>query len=170
MISFSAGEWRFNFRAAAIVRHGDFVLLHRRETDAFWALPGGRVEMGEPAEAAVRREVREELGVEVQACTLRAVVENFFSHEGRAQHGVELHFDVALPDGCSLIGCEPFERVEESATGLNGGHASSMRLLFQWFHVRELAGLDLRPSFLRYSLISAPGRLHFVHHDRGDPA
>lgn len=166
MVSFGAGEWRFNLRAAAVVRHGDFVLLHRRETDAFWALPGGRVEIGETAEAAVRREVREELGVDVQACALRAVVENFFRHGGRAQHGVELHFDVALPDGCGLIGCEPFARVEECATGLNGDGVASGRLLFQWFRLRDLGGLDLRPALLRDSLLAGPGVRHFVHDER----
>lgn len=172
MISFSAGEWRFNLRAAAVVRHGEFVLLHRRESDPFWALPGGRVEIGETAEAAVRREVREELGVDAQACELRAMAENFFEHGGRQQHGVELHFDVTLPDGCELIGCEPFERVEESATGLNGNDAASLRLLFRWFHRDELDALDLRPVFLRKTLRAAPdaGVRHVVHDDRAGPA
>lgn len=83
MISFLAGEWRFHLRAAAVVRHGDFVLLHRLANDAFWALPGGRVEMGETAEAAVRREMREELATEVQVAGLLAVVENLFRYRGR---------------------------------------------------------------------------------------
>jgi hypothetical protein len=40
MISFTTGEWRFHLRAAAIVRNGDFVLLHRMADGPFWALPG----------------------------------------------------------------------------------------------------------------------------------
>lgn len=56
---------------AAIVRHGT-VLAARRTTPAAvagrWELPGGKVEDGESPEAALVREIREELGclVEVQ--------------------------------------------------------------------------------------------------------
>jgi ADP-ribose pyrophosphatase YjhB (NUDIX family) len=168
MISFSAGDWRFHLRAAAVVRDGDRVLLHRVADDPFWALPGGRVEPGETAEAAVRRELREELGTEVRHATLSTIVENFFSHRGRPQHGVELHFDVTLPEGSPLLGCEPFERVEQGGMGLNGEGASATHLVFRWFHWSELAGLDLRPSFLRQSLACAPvpGVRHVVHDDR----
>jgi hypothetical protein len=54
MISFDAGTRRFNLRAAAIVLNGSQVLLHRLEGDAFWTFPGGRVDGGELASAAVR--------------------------------------------------------------------------------------------------------------------
>jgi ADP-ribose pyrophosphatase YjhB (NUDIX family) len=63
MLSFDAGAWRFNLRAAAIIRNVDRVLLHRLIGDDFWALPGGRVEAGETAQAAVGGEMREEIGV-----------------------------------------------------------------------------------------------------------
>ncbi|MFZ2119232.1 MAG: NUDIX domain-containing protein, partial [Pseudonocardiaceae bacterium] len=39
------------------------VLLVRRADDGYWELPGGRVEVGESASAAVVREVAEEAGV-----------------------------------------------------------------------------------------------------------
>ena len=47
------------------------VLLARRQgtayADGLWGLPGGRVEHGETLQDAARREVREEIGVEVTA-------------------------------------------------------------------------------------------------------
>jgi len=169
MISFSAGQWRFHVRAAAVVRDGDFVLLHRMADDLFWALPGGRVEVGETAEVAVQREMREELGAEVLVRGLQAVVENFFTHQERPQHGIELHFEVSLADGSSLLRCEPFERIEDGGVGLNGNNASSTRLLFQWFDVGDLEALDVRPAFLRKSLRKpwTAGVQHFVQDDRG---
>ena len=54
---------------AALVRDGRVLLAHRhpqREHYADrWALIGGHVEPGETAEAAMRRECREELGVDI---------------------------------------------------------------------------------------------------------
>jgi ADP-ribose pyrophosphatase YjhB (NUDIX family) len=41
------------------------LLLIRRTDDGQWALPGGLMELGETAEQTARREVREEVGLEV---------------------------------------------------------------------------------------------------------
>jgi 8-oxo-dGTP diphosphatase len=54
--------------AAAIVEHGRVLVARRAGPAALagrWEFPGGKVEPGEDAEAAVVRECREELGVEV---------------------------------------------------------------------------------------------------------
>ena len=57
---------------AAIVRGGRILLVKRlRPPEAgCWSLPGGRVELLERVESAVAREVREEVGVDVNVGTL----------------------------------------------------------------------------------------------------
>lgn len=167
MISFDAGPWHFHPRAAAIIRDGDPVLLHRVGDDPLWALPGGRVEIGETAEDAVRREMQEEPGNEVRVECLESVVENLFSYRERQQHGLELHFAVALPDGSALQSMPSFER-QDSSGGFNGDAATTVRLTFRWFRRHELAGLDLRPAFLASQLSepsSAAAIRHIVHDD-----
>ena len=47
---------------ALIVNREGKVLLARHSYKGGWSLPGGGVERGEPAEAAMLREMREELG------------------------------------------------------------------------------------------------------------
>ena len=79
MLSLDTPTHRFQVRAAAVIRRGTHVLLHRAEGDPFWALPGGRVEPGEEASATVRRELREEMGVETDVHRLLWVAENFFT-------------------------------------------------------------------------------------------
>lgn len=55
---------------AALVQRDGRVLMQQRPAHkarpGSWELPGGKVEPGEPDEAAVRREWREELGVDVR--------------------------------------------------------------------------------------------------------
>ena len=48
-----------------IVVEGRVLLIHRRNPPLGWALPGGFVEYGETVEDAVRREMKEETGLEL---------------------------------------------------------------------------------------------------------
>ena len=157
MISVDIGGYRFQLRAAAVVAHDRFVLLHRLEGHEFWALPGGRVEPGEDARSTLVREMSEELAEPVECGELVYVVENFFSHAGRPNHEVGLYFAARLKPGSALL-----DR-SRSHWGSEGVH----RLEFRWFAVEQLTALDLRPSFLRQSL-SQPD-LQFQHVVQRDP-
>jgi 8-oxo-dGTP pyrophosphatase MutT (NUDIX family) len=156
MRSFDAGPHRFNLRAAAIVVHDEAVLLHRLAGDAYWALPGGRVEAGESAADAVVRELREELSEPVDCGELLWVVENFFSHADRQYHEVGLYF---------LVGLRPSSRLLASSGPFHGSEGERP-LEFAWFSRKRLGRVAVRPSFLVSSL--ARERLqfqHVVHHD-----
>jgi 8-oxo-dGTP diphosphatase len=52
-----------------IVQKNGKVLLERRSVKPFlgyWALPGGHVDYGEKVESAIKREIKEELGISVR--------------------------------------------------------------------------------------------------------
>ena len=71
---------------AVILDPGRGVVLIRRGHAPFagmWALPGGFVEIGEPTDAACRREAREETGLEVETVQLLGV----YSDPGRDPRG-----------------------------------------------------------------------------------
>jgi 8-oxo-dGTP pyrophosphatase MutT (NUDIX family) len=51
-----------------VVRDGAVVLVRNRRDE--WELPGGKLEIGESPERCVRREIDEELGLDVEAATL----------------------------------------------------------------------------------------------------
>lgn len=51
--------------SAFIAEKGSVLLVKRARPPLVWSLPGGLVEVGETLEAAARREVREETGLEV---------------------------------------------------------------------------------------------------------
>lgn len=74
----------------AIVRDGDRILLVQRgrpPQSGRWSLPGGLVELGERLEDAVRREVQEETGLEVEVVSLAGVFERIVPDaEGRTEY------------------------------------------------------------------------------------
>jgi 8-oxo-dGTP diphosphatase len=63
---------------AALIREGARVLMSRRRADQpmplLWEFPGGKVEPGESPQAALAREVREELGCELTVGGIHDVV------------------------------------------------------------------------------------------------
>jgi len=55
--------------AAVIERDGRILICRRRAGErfgGFWEFPGGKTESGESSEEGLRREIREELGLEVE--------------------------------------------------------------------------------------------------------
>ncbi len=64
---------------AVIVDDAENVVLTRRAVPPFrglWVMPGGKIDLGEPIARAVAREVREEVGMEVQVGRLVDVFEH----------------------------------------------------------------------------------------------
>lgn len=60
-------------------KEGEILLSKRSKEIGFgeWELPGGHLEFGETFEQCVRRECREELGIEVKVSNLVSVAPNF---------------------------------------------------------------------------------------------
>ncbi len=69
--------------AAAIKKNGRYLLGRRPESGmlgGLWEFPGGKVEPGETHHEALRREIREELGGEVNVGAHVATVDHAYSH------------------------------------------------------------------------------------------
>jgi 8-oxo-dGTP diphosphatase len=116
-------------RVVAAVLHDSAgrVLLSQRPAGkalaGLWEFPGGKLEPGEAAEAALRRELFEELGIRVGSC--RPLLQ--LQHEYPERHVELLVWLVGHYDG--------------EARGLEGQ-------ALRWVSVQELPALDLLPADL----------------------
>lgn len=154
MVCFERGGMKFTHRTAGIVMRDNQILLTRGVNDAFWYLPGGRVELGENAKGALARELREELGIDGAVGRLLWVVENFFAFESTTQHELGLYFLVAIPPG------------RWNLDGEFAGAPTGDNIVFRWVDVEEIEKVNLYPSFLRKALRALPAETtHIVHVD-----
>jgi len=65
---------------AALIKKKDKILVcQRKENDVFglkWEFPGGKIKKGETLKQAIKREIREELGIEIRTKRLMHIFED----------------------------------------------------------------------------------------------
>jgi ADP-ribose pyrophosphatase YjhB (NUDIX family) len=86
---------------AIVVEGGRVLLVQRGRPPALgkWSIPGGLVDVGEPVEAAVRREVAEECGLTVTLLDLVGFVDRIVRDAaGRVQYHYVLLDFLAVPE------------------------------------------------------------------------
>ena len=74
---------------ALIFEHGKILIVERAKEPlkGYWSLPGGIVEAGEKLEAAIRREVLEETGLNVEPTAIFEIFERIIpDSNGRAEY------------------------------------------------------------------------------------
>ena len=104
--------------AAVIMRAGAYLVTRRPggvHLEGFWEFPGGKCEPGENHEACLRREIDEELGVDVRVG--RKIFEVAHEYPDRA---VELHFF-----DCEILG-EPVARLAQEMRWVAPGDLASL--------------------------------------------
>ena len=81
-------NYKLNVRAAAVIIHNNKVLVHKNINSNHYALIGGRVEIGEDSETTVKREIKEELGKDIEITGYISTIENFFEMKDSKYHEI----------------------------------------------------------------------------------
>jgi len=99
-----------------IVFDRDRVLLVERGKEplkGYWSLPGGALELGELIEEGVRREIREETGLEVEPLRLAGIYERIIrDSEGRPEYHYVLMDYICRVVGGTLAPASDVSRAE----------------------------------------------------------
>lgn len=137
---FTQDKHWFRYRAAAIIRRDDSILMATNPGVDYLYSVGGAVQLGETAEEAVIREVLEETGVLMEIERLAAIHENLFYSDmgiypdGMACHELALYF---------LMKPRSLERIK--ATGISLNHQPE-RLV--WVPMTDFGKNKIYPDFL----------------------
>jgi 8-oxo-dGTP pyrophosphatase MutT (NUDIX family) len=95
-------ERRIRTLAVAVIRRDDTVLVfERRDTltgEVAYRLLGGGIEFGESGIEAVVRELREEIGAELDGVRYLGALEHRFDFEGEPRHEIALVYEASLRD------------------------------------------------------------------------
>jgi 8-oxo-dGTP pyrophosphatase MutT (NUDIX family) len=104
--------------AICLFRNGNRILVSEGfdtvKQNYFYRPLGGGIEYGESSKAAVAREIREELGVEIENVQLLDVLENIFIYEGQQGHEIVFVFDAKFVDK-SLYKLDEIDGFEQEA-------------------------------------------------------
>lgn len=153
MVSVDIEGFRFNYRVAGIVidsKNERFLTNTARNID-FVVLPGGRVEAGEDSATALKREMMEELDVDVEVGPLKAITENFFEFDGKNYHELQYLYVAKLKD----------TEIEKHQGEFYGKEEKD---IYQWFKFEELDNLPYKPEHLKQSIKEALAGDHKFNH------
>jgi ADP-ribose pyrophosphatase YjhB (NUDIX family) len=126
--------------ALAIIRRGEELLVFEGydevKAERFLRPLGGGIEFGELGHDAVRREIREELGVELNEVRHLATIENIFTCNGEDGHEIVMLYEAVFADE-TLYGTEQLD-----------GREGTEPLPAFWVHPARLDGRPLYPDGL----------------------
>ena len=152
------GNSWFRYRAAALIIEEGCVLFAGNDQEEYLYSVGGGVHMGETAEEAVLREVREETGISYEIDRLAVIHENFWDGHGAFHGGLDCH-EIAF-----YFLMKPKGRKEMFPDGTTLG---SVREFTRWIPIEELDRYTCYPSFLKQYLQEKPeGIVHIVTDER----
>ena len=148
-ISFKTEMGRFNYRVSAVIIQNDCLLTVQDNAYSYSYLPGGRVKMGETAEAAMRRELMEELHADLPILRPLWFCQDFFTEEdtGERFHEICIYY---LVDGSTLPEV-PFSYQEGERINR-----------FSWSPLCSLKEMRLYPDFICEKVHNLPEQLEMI--------
>ena len=146
-ISFKFGNEKFNYRVCAMMIDNGKILAMHDERSPYYYLPGGRVGMGETAEAAVIREVQEELGITPGIARPLWLIQSFFTEDvdGLNYHEICIYYLMDITSTDLLSRGEVFTSKEGNRT-----HT------FEWLAFERLKDEYFYPLFLKKDIFTLP--------------
>lgn len=153
-ITIDVENYKLNVRAAGVIIHNGKVLAHKNIKSDHYALIGGRVEIGEDSASTIKREIKEELGKDVEIKGYVSTIENFFEMKGSKYHEILFIHRVEFVD-------EEDQKIEYTMKNVEGKDY----LQYEWIDLNKIDEYPLLPGVVKDVLKDNKFPVHKINND-----
>ena len=153
-ITIDVDEYKLNVRAAGLMIHNGKILVHRNVNSDHYALIGGRVEIGENSADTVQREIKEELGKDIEITGYISTIENFFEMEGSKYHEIMFVHKIEFTN-------EEDKKIEYTMKNIEGKDY----LQYEWIDLDKIDEYPLLPKAIKDVLKENKFPVHKINND-----
>lgn len=145
-------NYKLNIRVAGVLIHNNKVLTHKDVNKDHYALPGGRIQIGENSKEALRREIQEELGKEIEIKQYIATIENFFEMDNKKYHEIYFLYNVEFLN-------EDDKKINYTIHNVEGKDY----LQYEWIDIEKIDEYNLLPDCLKEILKKKQFPVHMIN-------
>lgn len=154
-ITIDVEDYKLNVRAAGIMIHNGKILAHKDINSDHYALIGGRVEIGENSADTIKREIKEEIGKEIEITGYIATVENFFKMKGKKYHEIMFVHKIEFIN-------EEDKKIEDTLKNVEGKDY----LQYEWLDIEKIDKYPILPSIVKEILKEDEFPTHKINIDK----
>ncbi len=149
---FESKNYICDIRTVAVLVKDNNVLVQREKDGNEYALPGGHIRIGETLEEGLKREIMEEIGVDIECERLLWSEESFWKQNGKQAHNIAFYYLIELCDGYEIPDNGEFIP-----------HKDNCNVVIGWMPVENIQNITIYPAFLKDEIYDLDGSIkHFV--------
>ncbi len=151
-LSLMIDDVKFNFRSGLMISKGDDILVECNPNIDFVILPGGRVKTLESTLEALKREIKEEMGIILKDEEVKfiSIIENFFELDNKKYHELYFLYKLNVKDD---------KRFKKDMKNMD-----SKQSYYKWVNKNKLKEVNLLPEVL-IETINSINISHFINKD-----
>ena len=153
-ITIDVDDYKLNVRAAGLIIHNGKILLHKNVNSDHYALIGGRVEIGENSADTVKREIKEELGKDIEISGYISTSENFCEMKGSKYHEIMFVHKIEFTN-------EEDKKIEYTMKNVEGKDY----LQYEWIDLDRIDEYPLLPKVIKEVLKENKFPIHKINND-----
>ena len=151
-ITIDVEDYKLNVRAAGVIIHNNKVLVHKNVNSDHYALVGGRIEIGENSVDTIKREIKEELGKDIEITGYISTIENFFEMKGSKYHEIMFVHKIEFIN-------EEDKKIEHTIKNIEGKEY----LKYEWLDLGEIDKYPLKPQVIKEILKNGKFPVHKIN-------